>query len=800
MTSKRLNRNYYLQAIKQHKAVVALLVAMTVTLPLFTFTALPPIEIVNEIPVETIEEITIPVEVNQTIQVEYNVTQEITVNETISVNITEGSSVFIDSQPIPPAIDSDIVLCIDTSGSMTETRMNMAIDAIKNLINVLNQSNQAGHSNDRISLVTFDAVYYDNNWTNDSTRLTPIDYISNQSHINNILNHTESLVGNGGTDIWAGLNNSLDILLFNPRNNSASLKYIILLTDGDQTIGPWTTELNTNNNYTAFMTLPANFTDAVQGGPYSESPIAVARNNDVKIFSIGLIDGTHPDYDEQFLRNISLDPTYGSNGNYFTGNDSLSLTESFLQSRDEASGWISILSNETIIDNFGTQQLCTFNVTKEVKRLKLDLNWINSSIDVNITFIQPNGTLIYLGENTTRDIVVQSAKHPKTIILDYPDIGVWQFNISWVNIAIPEIMKYRLSSFLPPISIDSVNQIDSLTNSSALFVIDISNKNPIFVYHNVTPYILNDFSNYNLTTTWNVSNIAILNQNSSVKLELNMTFLEPTLLQGSIDLKINCSEAYYDAYRIPITLDFRSVIQNITVDSYTVNETITIIEDQIIETTTYIVEEATVTGYQYDRELFDTFKWGGLISVLAILASFLAVYIKTHEMRLKGMVETFRKRLLPSSEKLGEALQRKGISISSQELENVLIDVDKLDSLGDNLFDLTGERFKPDELIELATGVGIEKIAQRLTYVTHIPEPEILKMLSNIDTIDEFLNRVNLKSDTFLDIITIDEDVVGFQSLLQQVIKIKSTVQRSIIDISDDYDIENFVNQMKRLV
>lgn len=805
MNSKRFNRNYYLQAIKQNKMVVALLVAMTITLPLFTFTALPPIEKITETPVETIEEITIPVEVNQTIQVEYNVTQEITVNETISVNITEGSSVFIEPQPIPPAIDSDIILCIDTSGSMTVSRMNMAIEAIKNLINVLNQSNLAGHSKDRISLVTFDAVYYDSNWTNDSTQLSPIDYISNQSHINNILNQTEGLVGNGGTDIWAGLNNSLDILLSNPRENSTSLKYIILLTDGDQTIGPWTTELSTNNNYTAFMSLPANFTDTdtVQGGPYSESPIAVARNNDVKIFSIGLIDGTHPDYDEQFLRNISLDPTYGANGNYFSGNDSLSLTESFLQSRDEASGWTSILSNETIIIDNGTQQLCTFNVTKSVKRLKFDLNWLNSSTDVKISFIQPNGTILGIPENITQDIIIYSEKHPKTIILDYPMKGIWKFNISWVNITIAENLKYRLSSFLPPISIDSVNQIDTLSNSSALFVIDISNKNPLFAYHNVTPYILNDFNEYNLTASWNVSSIAILNQNSSAHLELNMTFLEPTLLQGSIDLKINCSEAYYDAYRIPISLDFRSVLQNVTISSYVVNETITVIEDQIVQTTTFVVEEFTSTGYQYDKELFDTFKWTGLFSVLTILSIFLAVYIKTNEMRIRGMVETFRKRVIPSTEKLQEALQRRGISISSQEIENVLLDTDKLDSLGENLFELTGERLKPGELIEITSGVGIEKIAQRLTYITKIPEPQILSMLSKVDSIDEFLNRINLKSDTFLDIISIDEDVIGFQNSLQKMIMsksvVKSSIQRSSIEIFDDYDIDKFVDMMKKL-
>ena len=149
------SRSYYTKALSEHKRTVALIIALMVTAPLFAFTSLPPIEVSDlvedEIEIETLTE----VEVNKTVSVERNVTEEVVRNRTIGVNITEGGSIYLEPQPAPPLIDSDIVFCIDVSGSMDETRMPIAQAAIKRVLEIINHSNSLGLSDDRIALVSF---------------------------------------------------------------------------------------------------------------------------------------------------------------------------------------------------------------------------------------------------------------------------------------------------------------------------------------------------------------------------------------------------------------------------------------------------------------------------------------------------------------------------------------------------------------------------------------------------------------------------------------------------------------------
>ncbi|MFX1512158.1 MAG: VWA domain-containing protein, partial [Promethearchaeota archaeon] len=417
-------RSYYWKAIKQHRRTVALLVSAMFTIPLFVFSALPPVEVVEEIPQETIEEVPIPievpvnvsvevpievnqtveVEVNKTIEVEVNVTREVIVNTTIGVNVTEGTSIFLEPQPAPPLIDSDIIFCIDTSGSMDANRMPIAITAIKTVLELINQSNSLGLSNDRVGLVTF-AGERDWDWTNDAVIQVELDFISNQTHLIQIINATEALTGSGWTDAWAGLNSSLDLLLNSPRNGSA-LKSILFLTDGAHNTGPWGLDVEAGN-YTGFMQFPANFSSNFyserENGTNSQSPVVVARKNNVKIYSIGLFEGAAYGFDENFLRDVSLDPDYGTFGEFFVGNDTLSLIESFLRARDSASGWTTIAAHNTTIVNNGTTEILSVNVTQDIRRFKWDLLWNDSSIDCNLTAINPNGTIIDVGSNVTED-------------------------------------------------------------------------------------------------------------------------------------------------------------------------------------------------------------------------------------------------------------------------------------------------------------------------------------------------------------------------------------------------------------
>ncbi|MHA2294188.1 MAG: vWA domain-containing protein [Candidatus Hodarchaeales archaeon] len=498
------SRSYYWEAIKQHRRTVALLISAMLTFPLFIFSTLPPIEIIEEIPQETIKEVqtlvdvpvntsveipievnqTVEVKTNQTIEVEVNVTEEVIVNTTIGVNITEGSRIFLEPQPAPPLIDSDMVLCIDTSGSMDANRMPIAQVAIKKLLEMVNQSNSQGLSNDRVALVTFAGTDpRDGNWSNDALVRAGLDYINNQTHLNHILNETESLSGSGWTDAWAGLNFSLDLLLNNPRNGS-SLKTILFLTDGAHNTGPWGLDVE-NQNYTGFMRFPANysanFNSARENGTNSRSPIAVARENNVNIYSIGLFEGAAYEFDENFLRNISLDPNFGTFGDFFVGNDTLSLIESFLRARDSASGWTTITSDDiTVLDN-GTNQLFNLNVTQDIRRLKWDLHWNDSSIDFNLSIVNPNGTIIEMNQfNETDNIIPLTLQQQKSVILDFPKLGVWQFNISWDNILVEERLITRLSSYEPPIFIKSIVQLNMSTFNESL--------SPLFSVSDIKPY------------------------------------------------------------------------------------------------------------------------------------------------------------------------------------------------------------------------------------------------------------------------------------------------------------------------
>jgi len=862
------NRSYIWEAIKQHPRTVALIVTSMITLPLFAFTSLPPVEVTEEILQNTVEEIQIPVEVpvnvsveipieinqtieeevNKTIEVEVNITKEVVVNTTIGVNITEGGSIFLESQPLPPLIDMDIVFCIDTSGSMDANRMPLAKAAIRNTLNLINQSYWANLSNDQVSLVSFDFVS-DGDWTTDATLHTPLDYVSNQTHLSYLLSEVETLSGSGGTNAWAGLNVSLDAL-FNTQRNSSVLKTILFLTDGKHNSGPWGTEVDAGN-YTGFMQLPSN------RAPASASPIVVARNNSVKIYSIGLFEGATYDFDELFLRNISLDENYGTAGDFFVGNDTLSLSEGFLMARDHASGWVTVNSSEVVLQDTGALQMFTFNVTKDIRRLKWDLNWNNPSVDFNLTIIDPNGTFIDISTNITKNIIPITLQKPKSIIFDFPMLGFWRFNISWQNITSPgDLIKGRLSSYNPPIFIESITQFNSTTfnttlesfplspklltqdttqpfldiisyrlsdsddgvfsNQSVYFLVNVTNKNPWFTYNNITPYVLANFTAFNVSYTWDPSVVNILITNESISFLFNLTFLEPTLLQGDIFFKVNCSEGYYDAIAQSVTLDYRITTQNITVESHLENQTITVFENRtvlvtenrtiitIVNSTSYelrtqitlVPSTTNVLKYTYDRQMFDTLKWIGFFATLALLMSFLAVYIMSQAHHLKDIAYKFRGRFFQDQSALELALRQEGITIAPADLSSVMMEADDLDQLGDSIFNLTGKHLSPEDLIRIASGTNMDRIAERISYVTGMSRDEIISHLRDAPSIEVLIQRLDLDSERFLDIIARDEDVLNFQERISNLMTPTARVI-SRIRIYDDLNVDHFRSRLR---
>ncbi|MHA1969847.1 MAG: hypothetical protein ACW964_18885, partial [Candidatus Hodarchaeales archaeon] len=394
---------------------------------------------------------------------------------------------------------------------------------------------------------------------------------------------------------------------------------------------------------------------------------------------------------------------------------------------------------------------------------------------------------------------------------DFPIPGLWSGNISWSNISQSELIKSRLASFQPPVFIESITQTEanngSFSNQSVIFQLNITNENPLFTYYNITPFILGNFSSYNISAYWDPPLLTNLTTGK------NSTF-------SSIYFKINCSEGYYDAIAQEVSLDYRITTQNVTIETYTENQTVietineTIIEFEnqtVIETineTIIEIENQTsstiimtqgltnVVKYSYNRQVFDTLKWAGFFISLALLMSFLAVYISAHAFRLRNLAKRFRSRIFSDQSALELALQSEGISVAPEDLSNMLESTVDLDQFGENLFHLTGKKLSPEDLIRLTSGANTDKIISRLSYVTGFSPDEIARLLGEASSIESLIHLLNLDEERFLDIITRDEQVLSFQAQLASFI---TPMQKEISDIisNENVDVIRFRSRLK---
>jgi hypothetical protein len=829
--SKFKAKNYYTKVFRKRWRSISLILTSIVTVPLFVYTALPPVEIVDEVPEEIVNESfveqvqqvekneTIQVPVNKTISVPVNITQQVELNRTIDVNVTEGSSIFLGQQAAPQLIDSDIVLVVDTSGSMGGVRMETAKQSITNLLSAINQSASLNLTNDRVSLVTFSALAGDNNWVNDAVVETGLEFVTNQTHLNDVSSITDSLTAGGGTDIWAGLNVSLQLLLDNKRT-SPSIQSIILLTDGVHQTGPWDDDVELNGNYTGFMQVPSNFSGSVDSDPYSESPVKVARENGVKIYTIGIFDENTFDFDQNFLMNISLDANHGTFGDFFAGNDSLSVTESFLQARDGASGWIQLVRNDTTVILNDTIEVFSYNVTENIRRVKFDLNWNNSIVDFNVTIINPQNETFGLSELIPQNFNLLLNQQPKSVIIDFPILGIWKFNVTAINNSDVEEVKSRLASFESPVFLDSVTQLNVTTSdivnnvtigsNSIVFGLDILNKNPIFSYTNITASLLLNSSLVNYTAFWTPMMYSQLGVNETKTFELNITLHEPVLLEGELIFLINSSEGYFDTYSQPILLDYRINKEDVVVETYFEDQTIMVLEEQTIvvledvivntlqDVTETITEFKTDTGYTYNRTVFNIFKWIGLVSSFMVLSAIFILYIKSQEIKLRDLSLKFGRSLFRDRSAVSAALARAGVDVDQISLDDDLIEVSSFEEFEERVYLQTGTQLNPESLIESASGLSLEQVADRLSYFIGLPPADVLSQIRSSNSIDHVIDGLGLSFTEFLDIIAVDEEIEAFQSSIRELIA-PSYSPTSDIEINELVDIDNFQSSLRSL-
>ncbi|MHA1543260.1 MAG: hypothetical protein ACTSQH_09820, partial [Candidatus Hodarchaeales archaeon] len=377
-------------------------------------------------------------------------------------------------------------------------------------------------------------------------------------------------------------------------------------------------------------------------------------------------------------------------------------------------------------------------------------------IAFNMTIINPNQTKIDILKNGTMipenytSVTPVSVSQPSSILIDFPIQGIWQFNVSW-NVSTPERLKARLSSFEPPIFIESITkENNTFYNQSAIFFVNVTNKNPFSNFTNITPYLLGNFSNFNISSEW--------------------------------DPSTNCSEGYYDAVAQGVSLDFR-------INTVTVNQTIS----------TIILSQGTtiVLKYSYNRQDFDTLKWTGFFITLGLLMSFLGVYVTAQAYHLRSITNKVRNRLFPDRSIINLALQEKGISMSPDDLNAVIDSTTDLDQFAENIFNLTGQRLSPEDLLSITSGATLEQIIQRLSRATNLSPEAVASQLKDASSVEELMVDLNLDRDLFLDIIAKDEQVTNFQARIATYIQPIRREMSSIIS-NDEIDVIRFRERMKK--
>jgi hypothetical protein len=370
--------------------------------------------------------------------------------------------------------------------------------------------------------------------------------------------------------------------------------------------------------------------------------------------------------------------------------------------------------------------------------------------------------------------------------------GLWKFNVTWFNVSSSERFLSRLASYQPPIFIDKVTQLNvsdqnmTMDLNSIAFELNVTNKNPLFSLHNITPILLTNFSDFNYTYFWNPLSISEVPVNSSTTFTLNITLEESVFIQGNMLLMINSTEGYYDAYAQPLSLDYRAQVQNTTIETF-------------IETQTAIItEQSTVVGYMYDRQVFDTLNWIGLIATFLLFFAISGLYVKSKEARLRKIASQFRNSFLRNKATFETALVDAGVDVSQLSTDQLLSSISHLDELGTAIHDQTGTNLSPEDLIKVASGVNTENVANRISNITGFSSDNVLQYISEAESIEDISQKLNLSYDDFMFIISRDEQVDAFQKHLKSLMTPIIDPASSRMAIYDEVDIDRFRSKLRK--
>lgn len=252
----------------------------------------------------------------------------------------------------------DVALVLDRSGSMGGQPLTDLKTASKAFINNLVSNSQVGV----VSYSTTSQV---------DIGLTPLNSSDNKIPVRSAI---DGLLAGGMTAMGEGMAQA-NTMLINGRTDAK--KIMIVLTDG-----------NTNEG-----------TD--QEG---ENAIAFANANSITIFSIGLGSSLN----EQILQNIALS-TGGKYYNAPTSSDLESIYNSIAQEISDfdvsqieygVEGFTPYNYQNQSSVNAGTTFEYEFLINETINDLKVQLDWINVSTDLNLTLISPGGHVYGAGNDT----------------------------------------------------------------------------------------------------------------------------------------------------------------------------------------------------------------------------------------------------------------------------------------------------------------------------------------------------------------------------------------------------------------
>jgi len=735
--------------------------------------------------------------------------------------VVPGTPASVDlglSQPIPSRVNLDVVMVIDVSGSMQTGQIPggspfgiYKIDAAQYAMETLINSSEEG---DRIGIVAFsnwaslevefpDLTFPVSPWFgNDAINLTnDILYINSSDNLQALYAATDRVDDlDGWTDVYAGLYKGLDMLLA-AESRPNTLRTIILLTDGKHNHGPYSEYGNYSGSQGSdyrdpeYNSIPSSwvvdyFTPNVGNYTgfigYNEttpfSPVLNASMNGISVNTIGLAH-TGVQYDPAFLGNISQ----VGGGEFFEANNTFSLVNAFLKIREQAAGWSNFheIDDTSLISQGDFINATWFNVTETTDKIKVILNWNDTSADLDLVLYAPNGDVIIPEVYAPSNMIYNVTGAPSYVIIENPMLSNWTFAVNGTNVSGQIRYFVMASEFIPPLEISEITTpLVSEDLTKITFNVTLKNTNANKTLENIQ-ILLNTTLNYSVSSggfslTPGQTIVLSVNINSSIVLLENVTIDEFTLVE------VKSGEGYFDAVGMRLSLSS-------DVDDTDIPGTLPGKEKGLIESLPgwYAFVAAAIAA-------------GAVLGVLAI-------YIKIKEIQFLNFLERFKEAFGGRSRRIAEGLAAMGaVGVSEREVRRAMDESTSADEFKERIEERTGTALSVEEFVLLSAGVAsLDALRVQLekVYGKSIPAEEFQDIVSTSKSLEDMRKKleavmgVTITEEMFISIVSGDiMEVTEMQEMFAKLVKpeVVEVIKEPIVSI-EEIDIEGFRRKMREL-